>query len=96
MRTVLIVCTLVTSVALATVATAQERAGKSGSGQGQGSSATVSAAASAPVGHRQPRPADVPADAKRNDSNDTTASAPAVDAADAALERAMRGICRGC
>ncbi|WP_456753753.1 hypothetical protein [Bradyrhizobium sp. USDA 4461] len=42
---------------------------------------------SAPVGHRQPRAADIPAAA---------ASQQTIDQEDAIVDRKIRGICRGC
>ncbi|MEO6382350.1 MAG: hypothetical protein ABIO35_10215 [Nitrobacter sp.] len=45
---------------------------------------------SAPIGHRQPRPSDIP-------SENIKAGNPAqIDPADAALDRKIKGICRGC
>jgi hypothetical protein len=43
----------------------------------------------APVGHRQPRVSDLPAETRE-------AERPKVDPADAALDRKIRNICRGC
>ncbi|TWB97000.1 hypothetical protein FBZ93_107246 [Bradyrhizobium macuxiense] len=43
---------------------------------------------SAPVGHRQPRAADIPAAA--------SASQQIIDQEDAIVDRKIRGICRGC
>ena len=44
----------------------------------------------APIGHRQPRPSDIP-------SENTKAGNPAqIDPADAALDRKIKSICRGC
>ena len=43
---------------------------------------------SAPVGHRQPRPADVP--------TSTSASHDVLDQEDAVVDRKISGICRGC
>jgi hypothetical protein len=43
---------------------------------------------SAPVGHRQPRLADIPAS--------TSASQQTIDQEDAIVDRKIRGICRGC
>ena len=43
---------------------------------------------SAPVGHRQPRSADIPAS--------TSAPQQIVDQEDAIVDRKIRGICRGC
>ena len=46
----------------------------------------------APVGHRQPRPSDLPNDGKSqyNDPND------ALSKENAALDRKIKSICRGC
>jgi hypothetical protein len=43
---------------------------------------------SAPVGHRQPRAADVP--------TSTSASRPTLDQEDANVDRKMSNVCRGC
>src|SRR5258708_21980812 len=97
MRKVLVVCTFVAGLAFATVAAAEDRVAPPGSGQPQGSqgqgSSGAMAATSAPVGHRQPRPADLPPDARQNES---TTGGPAADGEDAALNRALRSICCGC
>jgi hypothetical protein len=45
----------------------------------------------APVGHRQPRPSDLPSDGKiQNDPNDPLSKE------NAALDRKIKSICRGC
>jgi hypothetical protein len=44
----------------------------------------------APVGHRQPRASDVPSEKNLSDPNS------AVNKEDAALDRKIRSICRGC
>lgn len=44
----------------------------------------------APVGHRQPRPSDIPAE------NTAAGNPTKVDPADAALDRKIKSICRGC
>ncbi|HEU4805890.1 MAG TPA: hypothetical protein VFS91_08815 [Nitrobacter sp.] len=45
----------------------------------------------APVGHRQPRVSDIPPEAR-----DATENPPKADPADAALDRKIKSICRGC
>lgn len=45
---------------------------------------------SAPIGHRQPRPSDMPPDSK--DASDRER----LDPGDAALQRKIKSICRGC
>jgi hypothetical protein len=52
------------------------------------SNETVTRPWSAPVGHRQPRAADIPAA--------SSASQQILDREDANLDRMIRGICRGC
>jgi hypothetical protein len=44
----------------------------------------------APVGHRQPRLSDVPAESTKAGNPDQ------IDPADAALDRKIKSICRGC
>ncbi|MBR0801596.1 hypothetical protein JQ615_40310 [Bradyrhizobium jicamae] len=44
----------------------------------------------APVGHRQPRPGDVPSEKGLNDPNS------AANKEDAALDKKIKSICRGC
>jgi len=44
----------------------------------------------APVGHRQPRPSDVPDEKNLSNPNDP------VNKEDAALDRKIKSICRGC
>ena len=56
-------------------------------GSGIGSSQNTSGPAQAPVGHRQPRAGDVPSDKNGNGK---------LDAEDAALDRKIKSICRGC
>jgi hypothetical protein len=43
----------------------------------------------APVGHRQPRPGDLPAETGSNDPG-------RIDAQDRELDRMIKGICKGC
>ena len=47
-------------------------------------------AVQAPVGHRQPRPADVPNEKNLSDPNDPLSKE------NAALDRKIKSICRGC
>ena len=49
----------------------------------------VQPAAPAPVGHRQPRPGDLPPENAGNDSANS-------EAQDRELDRMIKGICRGC
>jgi hypothetical protein len=64
-------------------------------GQGAGGSSSSSARSSggvisAPVGHRQPRRSDVASEKDLSNPND------AVNREDAALDRKIKSICRGC
>ena len=43
----------------------------------------------APVGHRQPRPSDLPPETGKNDPS-------RIDAQDRELDRAIKNICKGC
>jgi hypothetical protein len=54
---------------------------------GSGTSQTTGGPPQAPVGHRQPRAGDVPSE--KNGTNK-------LDAEDAALDRKIKSICRGC
>lgn len=60
------------------------------SGTNAGSPGINSAVPNAPVGHRQPRREDVPSERNLNRSNDPIARE------DAALDRKLKSICRGC
>src|SRR5829696_7112424 len=57
-----------------------------GSGSGSGGGGTVQA----PVGHRQPRAGDVPSEKNLSDPNDPLSKE------NAALDRKIKSICRGC
>ena len=59
----------------------------------QGGSSTVkkdSTVIQAPIGHRQPRVTDVPSEKNLNDPNDPLSKE------NAALDRKIKSICRGC
>jgi hypothetical protein len=95
MRIFLTSFAITAGLVLATAAVAQGTGSPTGGGgpatsgmsQGNGVTGAGSGAVVAPVGHRQPRAGDVP-----DEKNDGTA----IDAHDAALDRALRSICRGC
>jgi hypothetical protein len=103
MRTIL--TTFAIGIAFATAAfgqgggssggTAPPAAGQTNGATG-GGSGTIGAA-SAPVGHRQPRPTDLPADTKQDEAAaaGTNGEQP-IDSRDAKLDRALHSICRGC
>jgi hypothetical protein len=76
----------VTFLALIGAPVAMAQSGtKSGSSD---SGAANSPRYSAPIGHRQPRRGDVP--------DEQSGKSPRVDPADAALDRKIKSICRGC
>jgi hypothetical protein len=68
------------------VAMAQTGSNKGSSGTGNSSAP----AREAPVGHRQPRADQVPAEKNLGNPNDP------IDKEDAALDRKIKSICRGC
>jgi hypothetical protein len=97
MRKILTSFAVIAGLVLATAAAAQGT-GSPATGPGSTSTGTPPGAGTtgpgsggtsgvAPVGHRQPHAGDVP-----EEKNDMTS----VDPSDAALDRAIRGICRGC
>jgi hypothetical protein len=69
------------------VALAQTR---TGIGAGSGSDARSGGIPPAPVGHRQPRASDVPSEKNLSNPNDQA------NKEDAALDRKIKSICRGC
>jgi hypothetical protein len=69
------------------VALAQTR---TGIGSGSGSDARSGGIPPAPVGHRQPRAGDVPSEKNLSNPNDP------MNKEDAALDRKIKSICRGC
>jgi hypothetical protein len=98
MRKILTSFAVVAGLVLSTAAVAQGTGslaagqggpGSSGMSQGNGVTGAGSGGTSgaAPIGHRQPRAGEVPEE--KNDIN-------AIDSRDAALDRALRSICRGC
>jgi len=76
------------------VAVAQSSGSKAGSSTGGASSSTAGAGSglgiSAPVGHRQPRAADMPDEKNLSDPSDP------LNKENKALDRKIKGICRGC
>jgi hypothetical protein len=82
---------LITATALlvalgCSVAVAQNSARNGGSTSGMAPPTSTSGLPAAPVGHRQPRVGDVPSE--KGSAN--------LDAEDAALDRKIKSICRGC
>ncbi len=71
---------------LAADGSALAQGAEAGSSAGQSSSPSIQA----PVGHRQPRAGDVPDEKNLNNPNDQT------NKEDAALDKKIKSICRGC
>jgi hypothetical protein len=63
---------------------------QTGSRTGTSGASTQSQTREAPVGHRQPRAGDVPSEKNLSDPNNP------VNREDAALDRKIKSICRGC
>jgi len=70
-----------------TAAIAQTGTGTGSSARSAGASSNKGGIPEAPVGHRQPRPGDVPS---------ASDDASRMNAEDAALDRRIKSICRGC
>jgi hypothetical protein len=64
--------------------------GGGGGGGGGGTAGSSSGSHEAPVGHRQPRAADLPSEKNLSDPNNP------VNKEDAALDKKIKSICRGC
>lgn len=75
------------SVALAQNTTPGMTTGAGSSAKSSSSSSSASGVPPAPVGHRQPKASDVPANAENNYSE---------SAQDKELDRKIKSICRGC
>jgi hypothetical protein len=74
----------------APAAIAQTRGGGSPAGGAGTAGASSGAVIEAPVGHRQPRADQVPSEKNLNNPNDP------MNKEDAALDRKIKSICRGC
>jgi hypothetical protein len=83
MKKIVVAVSLVVLLGGAAVA----QTGTKGSTSGGASSGSV---LPAPVGHRQPRAGDVPSEKNLNDPNNP------VNKEDAALDKKIKSICRGC
>ena len=78
---------LAASIAVLLGGAAVAQTGSKGSSSSGASSGSVP---QAPVGHRQPRAGDVPSEKNLNDPNNP------VNKEDAALDKKIKSICRGC
>jgi hypothetical protein len=82
---------LITSIALLVLTGGPVAMAQTGSNTGSsGAKNTPPPAREAPVGHRQPRVGDVPSEKNLSNPNDP------VNREDAALDRKIKSICRGC
>jgi hypothetical protein len=77
-------------LAAGAVAMAQGGAGSSSYPKNAPGSSSDRPAVQAPIGHRQPRAGDVPSEQNLSDPNNP------VNREDAALDRKIKSICRGC
>jgi hypothetical protein len=83
----------ITTMWLFVVTTGPAAIAQSGGGSGGGSSGAASQSQSgreAPIGHRQPRADQVPSEKNLGNPNDP------INKEDAALDRKIKSICRGC
>ena len=82
---------LVATVSLTLLFAAPAAMAQTGSGTGSpGATKQPSTSREAPVGHRQPRAADVPSEKNLSNPNDS------MNKEDQALDRKIKSICRGC
>jgi hypothetical protein len=77
-------------IALAVLVLTGEVVALAQTGTGSNSGARNGSLPPAPVGHRQPRAGDVPSEKNLSDPNDQA------NKEDAALDRKIKSICRGC
>jgi hypothetical protein len=88
MKTIILASALV--LAAGAAAMAQGGAGSSNYPKNSPGSSSERPVIQAPVGHRQPRAGDVPSEQNLSDPNNP------VNREDAALDRKIKSICRGC
>jgi hypothetical protein len=81
---------LVAAVSLALLFAGPAAMAQSGGGTGSPGANQPSTSREAPVGHRQPRAADVPSEKNLSNPNDS------MNKEDQALDRKIKSICRGC
>jgi hypothetical protein len=87
----LITTRLITTVALLTIIGAPAAIAQTGTGGGSSTTAkNPPMVREAPIGHRQPRADQVPPEKNLNDPNDPLSKE------NAALDRKIKSICRGC
>ena len=81
---------LIGAMALAALAGAPAAIAQSGGKGSSGASSQSRSTREAPVGHRQPRAGDLPSEKNLSNPNDP------INKEDAALDRKIKSICRGC
>jgi hypothetical protein len=86
----LIMSKLIISAALLVLTGGPVAIAQTGSKTGSSGASTQTPPREAPIGHRQPRAGDVPSEKNLSNPNDP------VNREDAALDRKIKSICRGC
>jgi len=81
---------LIATVALLVLMAAPAAMAQTGGGAGSGAAGQSQSGREAPVGHRQPRADQVPSEKNLSNPNDPLAKE------NAALDRKIKSICRGC
>ena len=81
---------LITTMALLALIGSQAAMAQTGSKAGSPGATSPQPAREAPVGHRQPRAADVPSEKNLSDPNDPLSKE------NAELDKKIKSICRGC
>ncbi len=81
---------LITTTALLILISGPAAIAQTGAGGGSSTAVKNPPQREAPIGHRQPRPGDVPSEKNPNDPNDLLSKENAL------LDRKIKGICRGC
>jgi len=81
---------LIATVALLVLMAAPAAMAQTGGGAGSGGASQSQSGREAPVGHRQPRADQVPSEKNLSNPNDPLAKE------NAALDRKIKSICRGC
>ena len=81
---------LITTVALLALIGGPVAVAQTGSNMGSSGAANPQPAREAPIGHRQPRASDIPSEKNLSDPNDPLSKE------NAALDRKIKSICRGC
>jgi hypothetical protein len=81
---------LITTMALLALIGSSAAMAQSGSNAGSSGAANRGESRDAPIGHRQPRVSDIPSEKNPSDPNDPLSKE------NAALDKKIKSICRGC